>query len=77
MVTEDDGESPIIRLDSIGKHDIGSGSAQQQIMEALVLKPLDRIGFKITDVNKYATEMHNPEVTVPAGSGNVPLNNYR
>jgi len=21
--------------------------------------------------------MHNPEVTVPSGSGNVPLNNYR
>jgi len=77
LVTEDDGESPIIRLDSIGKHDIGSGSAQQQIMEALVLKPLDRMGMKVADVDKYATELHNPEVTVPAGSGNVPLNNYR
>jgi glycine/sarcosine/betaine reductase complex component C subunit beta len=77
LVTEDDGESPVIRLDSIGKHDIGSGSAQQQIMEALVVKPLDRMGMKITDVDKFATEMHNPEVTVPSGSGNVPLNNYR
>ena len=77
LVTEDDGESPIIRLDSIGKHDIGSGSSQQNIMEALVLKPLDRIGKRVTDIDKYATEMHNPEVTVPAGSGNVPLNNYR
>jgi glycine/sarcosine/betaine reductase complex component C subunit beta len=77
LVTEDDGESPIIRLDGIGKHDIGSGSAQQQIMEALVINPLDRMGMKVTDVDKYATEMHNPEVTVPSGSGNVPLNNYR
>jgi glycine/sarcosine/betaine reductase complex component C subunit beta len=77
LVTEDDGESPVIRLDSIGMHDIGSGSAQQQIMEALVLKPLDRLGMKVTEVDKYATEMHNPEVTVPSGSGNVPLNNYR
>ncbi len=77
MVTEDDFESPIIRLDSIGKHDIGSGSAQQQIMESLVLKPLDRMGKKVTHIDKYATEMHNPEVTVPSGSGNVPLNNYR
>ncbi|MGA7874499.1 MAG: glycine/sarcosine/betaine reductase complex component C subunit beta [Desulfoferrobacter sp.] len=77
LVTEDDGESPILRLDSIGKHDIGSGSSQQSIMEALVLKPLDRIGKRVTDIDKYATEMHNPEVTVPAGSGNVPLNNYR
>jgi hypothetical protein len=77
LVTEDDGESPIIRLDSIGKHDIGSGSSQQNIMEALVLRPLDRMGKKVTDIDKYATEMHNPEVTVPSGSGNVPLTNYR
>ena len=77
LVTEDDGENPIIRLDSVGKHDIGSGSAQQNIMESLILKPLDRIGKKVIEVDKYATEMHNPEVTVPSGSGNVPLNNYR
>ncbi len=77
LVTEDDGENPVIRLDAIGKHDIGSGSSQQNIMEALVLKPLDRLGRKVTDVDKYATELHNPEVTVPAGSGDVPRNNYR
>ena len=77
LVTQDDGESPIIRLDSVGKHDIGSGSAQQNIMESLVSKPLDRMGKKIIEVDKYGTEMHNPEVTVPSGSGNVPLNNYR
>jgi betaine reductase len=77
LVAEDDSESPIIRLDSVGKHNIGSGSAQQNIMESLVLKPLDRMGKKVIDVDKYATEMHNPEVTVPSGSGNVPLHNYR
>jgi betaine reductase len=77
LITPDDGENPIIRLDSVGKHDIGSGSAQQKIMQSLVSKPLERIGKKITDVDKFATEMHNPEVTLPAGSGNVPLNNYR
>jgi hypothetical protein len=77
LITEDDHESPVLRLDSVGKHDIGSGSSQQQIMESLVLKPLDRIGKKVTEVDKFGTEMHNPEVTVPSGSGNVPLNNYR
>lgn len=77
LVTADDGESPLVRLDSIGKHDIGSGSSQQSIMESLVLKPLDRMGKRITDVDKYAVELQNPEVTVPAGSGNVPLTNYR
>lgn len=77
LVTGDDGESPLIRMDSIGKHDIVSGSSQQSIMESLVLKPLDRMGKKITDVDRYAVELQNPEITVPAGSGNVPLTNYR
>lgn len=77
LVTGNDGESPLIRLDSIGKHNIGAGSSQQNIMESLVLKPLHRMGKKIIEVGKYAVELQNPEVTVSAGSGNVPLANYR
>ena len=73
----DDGKSPVIRLDSIGKHEIGSGSAQQAILDKLVIQPLDHLGLKLTQVDKYATEMHNPEVTEPQGSGNVPRTNYR
>ncbi len=76
-VGRDDGKSPVIRLDSIGKHEIGSGSSQQAILDKLVVQPLDRLGLKITQVDKYATEMHNPEITVPQGSGNVPRTNYR
>lgn len=76
-VSEDDGKSPVIRLDSIGKHEISSGSSQQAILEKLVVEPLDRLGMKLTQVDKYATEMHNPEVTEPQGSGNVPKTNYR
>lgn len=76
-VGQDDGISPIIRLDSIGKHEISSGSTQQAIIEKLVVEPLDRLGLKLTQVDKYATEMHNPEITEPQGSGNVPLTNYR
>ncbi len=76
-ITADDGVSPVIRLDSIGKQEIGSGSAQQQILEKLVVEPLDRLGMKLGDVDKYATEMHNPELTEPQGSGNVPRTNYR
>jgi len=76
-VGQDDGKSPVIRLDSIGKHEISSGSAQQAILEKLVVQPLDRIGLKLTQVDKYATEMQNPEVTEPQGSGNVPRTNYR
>jgi glycine/sarcosine/betaine reductase complex component C subunit beta len=77
LITQDDGVSPQIRLDAIGKHDIGAGSSQQAIMTSLIVKPLARIGMKMTDVDKYATEMHNPEVTLPAGSGNTPYTNYR
>ena len=73
----DDGKSPYIRLDSIGKHNISSGSSQQAIFEKLVTEPLDRLGLKITDIDKFATEMHNPELTEPQGSGNVPKTNYR
>lgn len=76
-IAKNDGKSPVIRLDSIGKHEVGSASAQQAILEKLVVEPLSRFGMKIIDVDKYATEMHNPELTEPQGSGNVPRNNYR
>ena len=76
-VSEDDGKSPVIRLDSVGKHEINSGSSQQAILEKLVVQPLDQLGMKLTQVDKYATEMHNPEITEPQGSGNVPKTNYR
>ena len=76
-IGRDDGQSPVIRLDAIGKHDIGSGSSQQEIFKKLVVEPLERLGHKLTDIDKFATEMHNPEITEPQGSGNVPKTNYR
>lgn len=77
LIEKDDGVSPVIRLDCIGKHNIGAGSNQQEIMTSLIVKPLERIGARMLDIDRYATEMHNPEVTLPAGSGNTPLTNYR
>ena len=77
LITEDDGISPIMRLDAIGKHSVGAGSAQQSIMTSLILHPLSKINLKMTDVDKYATEMHNPEITLPAGSGDTPATNYK
>lgn len=76
-IGQNDGQSPVIRLDAIGKHDIRSGSSQQDIFQNLVLDPLDHVGLKLTDIDKFATEMHNPELTEPQGSGNVPKTNYR
>ena len=75
LVTKDDGVSPVMRLDSIGKHDVGAGSPQQAIMTSLILKPLNRLGMKMTDIDKYSTELHNPEITLPSGSGDTPATN--
>jgi len=77
LVGEDDGRSPVLRLDSLGRHTVGAGSSQQAIFERLVAEPLQRLNLRFRDIDKYATELHNPEVTEPAGSGNVPLLNYR
>lgn len=77
LITADDGYSPILRLDAVGRHRVRSGSSAQAIMEALVCEPLDALGLRITDIDEYATEMHNPELTEPQGSGNVPDRNYR
>jgi betaine reductase len=77
LVGADDGHSPILRLDSIGRHPVGAGAAQQAIFQELVAAPLARLGWRFDDVDTYATELHDPEITEPAGSGDVPLLNYR
>lgn len=77
VVAPDDGRSPVLRLDAVGRHTVGAGGAQQAILEALAVAPLATLGLRLADVDRYATELHNPEVTEPAGSGNVPLLNYR
>jgi betaine reductase len=69
--------APVIRLDAVGRHKVGSGSAQQAVLEDLVVEPLSRLGRKITDVERFATELHDPEITEPAGAGNVPQRNYK
>ena len=77
LVGEDDGTSPVLRLDSVGRHNVGAGPSQQAIFGKLVFDPLRQLGWRFGDIDKYATELHNPELTEPAGSGNVPDLNYR
>lgn len=77
LVSKNDGVNPVIRTDCIGRHNIGRGSAPQAVIEALVTDPLDKIGLKITDVDKFSVEMQNPEITMPAGAGDVPAANYK
>ena len=76
-IGENDGFSPIIRTDGVGRHKIGSGSSPQAVMTAIVSDPLDKIGYKILDVDRYAAELQNPEITEPAGAGDVPMANYK
>ncbi|HWC25550.1 MAG TPA: glycine/sarcosine/betaine reductase complex component C subunit beta [Solirubrobacteraceae bacterium] len=77
LVEADDGESPRVRLDSVGRHTVAEGSSTPKIMEALAIAPLERLGLGTLDVDDYATELHNPEITEPQGSGNVPQRNYK
>jgi betaine reductase len=77
LIGPNDGANPSIRLDAIGKHDVRYSGSAQGIAQALVAQPLDKLGRKISDIDRYSVELHNPEVTEPAGSGNVARSNYR
>jgi glycine/sarcosine/betaine reductase complex component C subunit beta len=77
LVGRADGEAPIIRTDAIGRHRVGSGSSQEELLTDLVVAPLRGLGRRIADVDRFATELHNPEITEPAAGGDVPERNYR
>src|SRR5207245_63115 len=77
LVGRADGGSPVIRTDAVGRHRVGSGSSQEALLTDLVLRPLEALGRRICDVDRYATELHDPEITEPAGAGDVPERNYR
>ena len=77
LLAPDEGDGAIIRLDAIGKHSVASGASPQAVTTSLVFDPLQMAGLKFADVDKYAPELHDPEVTVPAGAGNVPESNFK
>ena len=77
LVSENDGVNPIVRTDLVGSHKVGTGSSPQAVMTALISDPLDKGGLKITDVDKYSVEMQNPDITKPAGAGDIPESNYK
>ena len=77
LVGENDGINPIIRNDIVGRHTVGTGSAPQNVIGSLVTDPLDRAGLKVTDVDKFAPELQNPDITKPAGAGDVPEANFK
>ena len=77
LVGQDDGVSPVVNLKATGRHTVGTGSSPQAVTTSLVTNALDKAGLKITDIDKYSAEMQNPDITKPAGAGDVPVANYK
>ncbi len=77
LISQNDGISPVLRTDIVGRHTVGHGAAPQAVLDALVSEPLNRNGMKITDIDKFAPEMQTPDLTEPAGAGDVPTQNYK
>ena len=75
-VVADDGRSPELRLDAATVHRIEDGGAGHHMYGALAQAPLRALGLRLSDVDRFAVELHNPDITEPAGSGDIPANNY-
>jgi betaine reductase len=75
-----DGEAEaglLVRNDLAGVLRIASGSSPQAVMQDLVAEPLERAGLRFSDIDCYAPELQNPEITEAAGAGNVTLANLK
>ena len=77
LISANDGASPEIDTSIVGRHTVGTGSSPQAVITSLVAAPLEKVGMKIPDVDKFSPEMQNPDVTKPAGAGDVPAANYK
>jgi betaine reductase len=79
LMTRDDGQSPIFHLErgSIGLASIGSSTSDEAVYRDLILKPLRALGLNMNDIDRYAPELHNPEIMQFAGSGDVTKKNFR
>lgn len=77
LVTQDDGVSPVLRTEYTGRHTVSSGSSPQAVTSALVGDALDKGGYTVEDVDVYSVEMQNPDITKPAGAGDVPTANLK
>ena len=77
LISENDGVSPELNIDIVGRHTVGTGASPQKVISSLTSIPLEKAGLKLTDIDKYSVEMQNPDITKPAGAGNVPEANYK
>lgn len=79
LVTADDGVSPKIRLErgAVGTASIGASTSDEAVYRELILQPLEALGMSWEDIDRFAPELHNPEIMEHAGSGDVAHKNYR
>ncbi|MCL2674355.1 MAG: glycine/sarcosine/betaine reductase complex component C subunit beta, partial [Defluviitaleaceae bacterium] len=77
LISENDGESPVFRNDIVGQHNVGTGASPQAVITSLAAAPLDAHAMKLSEIDKYSVEMQNPDITKPAGAGDVPEANYK
>jgi hypothetical protein len=78
LILEADAASGLlVRTDVVGTLKVGSGSSPQAVMQDLVAAPLARAGLRFADIDLYAPELQNPEITEAAGAGNVTLANMK
>ncbi|WP_459130028.1 glycine/sarcosine/betaine reductase complex component C subunit beta [Guggenheimella bovis] len=77
LVSENDGVSPILRTDIVGRHTVGTGASPQAVITSLVAAPLEKGGLTVKDIDYFSVEMQNPDITKPAGAGDVPNANYK
>lgn len=77
VLSEDDGVNPYVNLDILGRHTVGTSSGPQDVTTALVFKPLEKNGMKVTDIDKYAGELHNSDILKPAGGGDPALQFFK
>jgi len=79
LVTANDGHSPMLRIGpgQTGLARIGASTADEAVYRQLLLEPLGALGLKLTDIDRFAPELHNPEIMEHAGSGDVAHKNYR
>ncbi|MGX6977911.1 glycine/sarcosine/betaine reductase complex component C subunit beta [Vagococcus elongatus] len=77
MIGENDGVHPVFRHDLTGLHKVSSGSSPQAVTTTLIADVLDKAALTVKDIDVYSVEMQNPDVTKPAGAGDVPLANLK
>ena len=70
-------EGLILRTDVTGRHKIGSGASPQAVVGDLVAEPLEKAKMKFSDIDYFAPELQNSEITENGGAGNVTLSNLK